>query len=94
MNKPELITHIASQAGISKKAAEAALEAFVTTVKSALTGGRERIRISDLGTFRIVNLTARRGVNPRTGREMTIPAMSVPRFSPAKSLKRELSKKR
>ncbi len=87
MTKPEIVAFIAERAEISKKAATAVLDTIVDTIHSALKAKEGRIRISALGTFRVVQMNARRGVNPRTGKKMTIPAMRVPRFSPAKALK-------
>ncbi len=94
MTKPELIAHIAENADITKKKAAVVLDSLVETVHSALKIKNGKIRISDLGTFRVVSMNARRGVNPRTGEEMTIPAMKVPRFTPAKALKESVQRKK
>lgn len=94
MTKPELIAHIAENADITKKKAAVVLDSLVETVHSALKNKSGKIRISDLGTFRVVSMNARRGVNPRTGKEMTIPAMKVPRFTPAKALKESVQGKK
>lgn len=87
MRKPEIVALVSERAGITKKAAAQALSAFVDTIHTALKGEAGKIRVADLGTFRIVDMGARRGVNPRTGRNMTIKAMRLPRFSPSKALK-------
>ena len=48
MNKSELIERMASDADISKAAAERALESFTTSVQSTLKkGGRPRHRYPD-----------------------------------------------
>ena len=87
MTKPEIIARIAERADITKKAAEKVLDTIVQTVHDSLTDEKGRIRISTLGTFRVLEMNARDGVNPRTGKKMIIPAMRVPRFTPAKALK-------
>ncbi len=87
MTKPQLITYIARKVGITKKTAALVLDTVATVVRSSLQDGQGKIRISDLGTFRVIEVKARRGVNPRTGEEMTIPAMKLPRFYPARALK-------
>jgi DNA-binding protein HU-beta len=87
MTKPEMIAHVAKHAQISKKDAATVIETLVKCIHSSLKAEKGRIRIASLGTFRVLRLGARKGVNPRTGQEMTIPAMSVPRFSPAKALR-------
>lgn len=87
MTKPEMISLISERADIPKKAAAAVLETLVDTIHESLKSDKKRIRISSLGTFRVLEMGARRGVNPRTGEEMTIPAMRVPRFSPSRALR-------
>ncbi len=87
MTKPQLVARIAKSAGITRKAAAAVLAAVTREVREALSDDNGKIRISELGTFKVIELAPRRGVNPRTGQEMTIPAMKLPRFYPAKSLK-------
>lgn len=87
MRKPEIVAFVSERAGITKKAAAQALAAFVETIHTSLRSQAAKIRIADLGTFRVIEMGARRGVNPRTGKNMTIKAMRLPRFSPAKALK-------
>jgi DNA-binding protein HU-beta len=94
MTKPEIVAFIAERADISKKAATVVLDTIVDTIHSALKTKEGKIRISALGTFRVVHMNARKGVNPRTGKKMTIPAMRVPRFSPAKALKESVRGKK
>jgi DNA-binding protein HU-beta len=74
MKKPEIISFVSDRAKISKKAAEAVLDIFVSSIHIQLREAG-KVRIRDLGTFRVINMDARKGVNPRTGKEMTIPAM-------------------
>lgn len=87
MKKPDIVTAISERAEISKKAATVVLDTIVNAIHSSLKDGGGKIRIPSLGTFRVLEMNERRGVNPRTGQEMTIPAMRLPRFSPAKSLR-------
>jgi DNA-binding protein HU-beta len=92
MTKAELVNRMAEEANITKKAAAAALHAFIETVHDALRKKTGRIRISDLGTYSVSKRKARTGVNPQTGKKIKIPAMTVPRFTAAKALK-EIAKK-
>jgi|WetSurMetagenome_2_1015567.scaffolds.fasta_scaffold939577_1 DNA-binding protein HU-beta len=87
MTKPQLVSYISKQTGLTKKAAAQVISAVANVVQSSLQGGQGKIRIADLGTFRVIEISARRGVNPRTGKHMTIPAMRLPRFYAAKALK-------
>ncbi|HMK34461.1 MAG TPA: HU family DNA-binding protein [Desulfomonilaceae bacterium] len=94
MTKPEILSLIAERANITKKAATVVLDTLVDAIHSSLTEKDGKIRISALGTFRVIEMNARRGVNPRTGENMTIPAMRLPRFSPSKALKESVQGKR
>ncbi len=87
MTKPDIVNHIADNAGLSKRTATVVLDTFVGTIQDSLGNGVGRIKIANLGTFRVLEKKARKGVNPRTGRDMTIPAMKVARFSPSKALR-------
>ncbi len=92
MTKAELVSLMAEEAGITKKAAGDALSALVGAVHKSLKKKNGKIRISDLGTFKAVKRKARAGVNPQTGKKIKIPANTVPRFGAAKAL-REVVKK-
>ncbi len=87
MTKAELVNLMAKEAGITKKAAASALDALVGAVQKSLKKKDGKIRISDLGTFKVVKRKARTGVNPQTQKKIKIPAMKVPRFSASKALK-------
>ncbi len=91
MTKADLVTRIADEAEISKKAAANALDAVVSAVHEVLKSG-EKIRITDLGSFSVVKRQARQGVNPRTGKPIKIPATTAPKFSAAKALKDTVKK--
>lgn len=51
MNKAELIAKIAEESKLTKKAAETALDAFMTTVEGALKKG-EKVQLSRIRYFR------------------------------------------
>ncbi len=87
MTKPDIVAHIAKNTNISKKKANLVLDAIVGKIHDSLSNGEGKIRISDLGTFRVLEKQERAGVNPRTLKEMKIPSMKVPRFTPSRSLK-------
>ena len=82
MTKNELVTFIAGDAQVTKKAAAAALGTLVTTIQEALGQKDSSIRIPDLGTFRVSHRTARSGVNPQSQKKIKIPAMNVPPVQP------------
>jgi DNA-binding protein HU-beta len=86
MNKSELVNYIAQKSGLSKKDADAALDAFVEGVIEAVKEN-DSVTLVGFGTFKSSERSARKGRNPRTGEELDIPAMRVPSFSAGKSFK-------
>ena len=86
MTKAELITALAEKAKVSKKDAEAVLNAFTATVTEQLSK-KEKISLVGFGTFETRERAARTGRNPQTGKEMKIAASVSPAFKPGKALK-------
>ena len=86
MNKQDLITAIADTASITKKDAEAALNAFVDSVTGALKKG-DKVQLVGFGSFEVRARAARTGRNPQTGVEIKINASKVPAFKAGKALK-------
>jgi len=79
MNKAELITAMAEKAGLTKVDAKAALEAFVASTSEALAKG-DKLSLIGFGTFSVNHRPARKGRNPRTKKEIMIPAKKVVKF--------------
>lgn len=90
MNKSELIERMASDADISKAAAERALESFTTAVRSTLKKGGS-VALVGFGSFAVTKRAARTGRNPKTGEPLKIAARKVPKFTPGKALKDALN---
>ncbi|MBD5520693.1 MAG: HU family DNA-binding protein [Lachnospiraceae bacterium] len=86
MNKAELVTAMADQAGLSKKDAEKALKAFTDVVADELKKG-EKVQLVGFGTFEVSERAAREGRNPQSGAVMQIPASKAPKFKAGKALK-------
>ena len=86
MNKTDLINSIASKSGLNKKNSEAALNAFIDSVEEALEGG-DKVVLVGFGTFEVRQRAARKGRNPQTKKEITIPASKAPVFKAGKGLK-------
>jgi DNA-binding protein HU-beta len=92
VNKAELISNIAEQAGLTKKDAEAALNAFITSVEDVLKEGG-KVQLVGFGTFEVRERKARTGRNPRNPeQEIKIPASLAPVFKAGKSLKERVNK--
>ncbi len=86
MTKAELIGKMAGDASISKAAATRALDAFFDGVKVALKQ-EDRVTLVGFGSFSVTKRKERKGRNPRTGKEIKIPARKVPKFTAGKSFK-------
>ena len=86
MNKAELIEVIAEKANLSKKDAEAALNATVEAVKGALKAG-DKVQLVGFGTFAVKARAERTARNPRTGETIKVAAAKVPTFAAGKALK-------
>ena len=86
MTKGELIASIGKEAKISKASAEKAVNAFTNTVMKALKKG-DKLALTGFGTFSVAKRRARAGRNPRTGKEIKIPAMRVAKFKAGNLLK-------
>ncbi len=86
MNKADLVASIASKSDMSRKDAERALNAMIESIQEALTRG-EKVQLVGFGSFEVRERAARKGMNPQTGEEITIPASRVPIFRGGKALK-------
>jgi DNA-binding protein HU-beta len=85
MNKAELITKIAEEAGITKVQAGTALETFMESVAKTLKRG-DKLTLVGFGTFSVSKRAARKGRNPQTGATIKIKAKKVAKFKASKEL--------
>ena len=86
MNKAKVVEHMAKVTKLPKSTCKECLEAFITTVGSSLKSGKPVV-LTGFGTFSVMKRKSRVGINPATGKKMTIPAKKVPKFKPGKALK-------
>ncbi len=90
MTKADFIAKLSEKTGFSKKDSEKALNGFIDAVKEALKNG-EKVSLVGFGTFEVTQRNERKGRNPQTGEEITIPACKAPKFKPGKGLKEAVS---
>ena len=90
MNKTELVSAMAEEAGLSKKDAEKALKAFTDVVEPELKKGG-KVQLVCFGTFEVSQRSAREGRNPQSGKPMKIAASKAPKFKAGKALKYSLN---
>lgn len=86
VNKDTLVHSLVDKTELSKKDVEMVLEAFIDTVTAELRSGN-KVTLTGFGTFKVSNRASREGINPQTKAKITIPAMTVPKFTAGKTLK-------
>ncbi len=87
MTKAELVEKAAKDAGISKAAANAALDSAIDGITKALKKKDGKVTLVGFGTFQKVRQKARKGRNPQTGAPIKIKARNVVKFRAGKALK-------
>lgn len=86
MLKADLVEEVANRCGLTKKAAEEAVNAFIDAITKALKNG-EQVLITGFGKFEVRSRSARVGRNPQTGAQLTIAETKTPAFRAGKALK-------
>ena len=86
MTKVELIAAVATEAGLSKKDAEKAVNTMLATITEELKKG-EKVSLVGFGTFEVRERPERQGRNPQTKEPMTIAASKLPAFKAGRALK-------
>ncbi len=89
ISKGEFVERVASEADLTRKEAENAVNAVLTTIENSLKSGEE-ISFTGFGKFHVAERGAREGRNPRTGETMAIAATKVPRFTAGSGLKKAI----
>lgn len=88
MNKAELISAMAAEAGLSKADSKKALDAFVASVTKAMKDN-DKVSLVGFGSFLVVERAARMGINPSTQKPIKIAAKKVVKFKPGAELTAE-----
>ena len=86
MTKADLVDEVARNASLSKKDAEAIVQAILDGIAESLKGGG-KVELRGFGSFRLRERASRQGRNPKTGEKVFVPAKKVPYFRPGKDLK-------
>ena len=90
MTKKELVASVQETAAaeLTKKQIDEIVDVVFSTIASAIKEGR--YSHPDFGTFTVKSRAARTGRNPRTGKEIKIPASKSVSLKPAPALKNSL----
>ena len=86
MNKQGLVDAVHGKLGGTKVQAEEVVDMIINSIVDTLKKGEE-VSIAGLGICSTKMRASRQARNPRTGETITVPAMRVPKFRPAKALK-------
>ena len=86
MNKEELVQEISKKTKVTQKDAAEVLGALIETIETSVSKG-QKVTLVGFGTFEARKRAARTGRNPQTGKELKIPARTVPPFTAGKKFK-------
>lgn len=86
LSKQDVASSVADSTGLSKRDANAAVDAALGAIQNALSSG-DSVGLIGFGTFEVVTRAAREGLNPKTKKKINIPEKKVPRFKAGKGLK-------
>ena len=84
--KSDVVNSVVEKTGLSKKDANAAVDAMGATIIDALSDG-DSVGLIGFGTFETKIRSARIGRNPQTGKPLDIPEKTVPVFKAGKKLR-------
>lgn len=90
MTKQDFVDAVADKAGLTKRDAAAAVDAFIDVVTETLTKG-DQVVFTGFGKFSTSQRAARDGVNPRTKEPVRIAAATVPKFTAGSQLKKAVN---
>ncbi|MBY0403026.1 MAG: HU family DNA-binding protein [Cyanobacteria bacterium] len=93
MNKEELVQEVAKKTKASQKMVAEIVTATIETIQKNVSKGK-KVTLVGFGTFEPRKRAARIGRNPQTGKELKIPAKTVPAFSAGKKFKELLLAKK
>ena len=86
MNKNELVSYIANEAGLTKVDSAKALDAFIKAVAETLKK-KDEVNLIGFGKFYTSERAATTGRNPQTGETIQIAASVLPKFKAGRILK-------
>ena len=90
MNKADFTAAVAVKLGGTKADAAKAVDAVLDAITEVLAKGDD-IRLPGFGSFEVRETAEKKGRNPRTGDEVTIPAGRQPKFKAGAALKSSVS---
>ncbi len=91
ITKADVVEKISKEYNLSKAESKRIIDTTQEMLTDALVEG-DKVFLSGFGTFDIRQRQERKGRNPQTGEELTIPAQKAVGFKAAKNLKEQINK--
>lgn len=86
MHKNELIRQVAVKCGVSRPVAGRIINEALETIVEEVSQG-QKVVLTGFGTFQLRHRSARRGVDPRTAAEISVPSSRTPGFTASATFK-------
>lgn len=90
MNKAELVEAIANETGLTKAKSGEVVASIINTITETLKKG-DKVSLVGFGTWSTSARAERKGRNPKTGEEITIPGKTVAKFKPGNELTKSVN---
>ena len=90
MNKKELVEKVSNLADTDKNLTNLIVATTLDVIKDTVAEG-QTVTLNGFGRFAVKERPARNGVNPKTGKPITIKARKSPVFKPSAQLKEQLN---
>jgi DNA-binding protein HU-beta len=91
MTKAEIVAEIAEKTGIEKITVQAAVEAFMKSVKNNISQGKN-VYLRGFGSFIVKKRAQKKGRNISKNTTIIIPEHFIPAFKPAKTFSEKVKK--
>jgi len=92
MTKADLVSDISDKTGVERIAVQAAVEAFMESIKLSLEKG-ENVYLRGFGSFVVKERAEKTGRNISKNTTLIIPAHNIPSFKPSKTFIEGVKKK-
>jgi DNA-binding protein HU-beta len=92
MTKADIVAEIADKTGIEKVAVQTTVEAFMSSIKSALEAG-DNVYLRGFGSFIVKKRAQKTGRNISKNTTIIIPEHHIPSFKPAKEFVENVKEK-
>lgn len=89
MHKNELIRRVADESHLPHQTVSRVINEALRTITDEVGQGR-RVVLTGFGTFELRERQSRRGVDPRTGETITVPATRTPGFTSSATFKQRV----